>query len=644
MADLQSNEIIVVRSLTTSDLGLFASHRASAHSKQRALNINAEAAKRLLSYKLFKRRSCQLNCQIFFGDFTQNEVRHLGKSKKNWRLGGKKIEGAQFAELDSLDFALIKSIEGNDGTHPVHILFVAKTKERVKHAKIGRLLEPTIKRSMAVYRVGSAGFDDLAQFFPEQVRYQPAKPAAAKEKEIKKVAIPPMPDDVTSPRKKRTIKEKIHSPHIMEQMLKVSSDLSAPAQLSFFEDIELLAGQLREVLLACKRIVKLEKNHAGTWKSVKGKPIGYVDGGLANLSMIGSAPVAARVGGYIVIPGDESDNRERFITLKRLINELYTSNDGGVYNGSFPDRSAVKDAARISIEAAGAIQMMKEEPDLEFLFLHGALVNPVSRYTDIMKDEVPRFTFPSFSESTLEILLSESSKKLKGDDANFINVYYQQLLKLSKLKTCVCGVIEREATTTSVIKALLDSLDDFEIRNLVAPTWKQNFLSFVNPADDEEETGYRITDSLLLQCVLEAGEVILPVPLNRNVSHKAPRKWRELISKYPQPYVSYLQPTEWNPPIRIEIFEKDLLQFHRIANLVYHSALLLPRYAFPAGLDIVDKFAKIPNWMTRPINTNTAVRAMKMALDNNDTKLFDNLRRMMCGSNREFFLRPNILK
>jgi hypothetical protein len=644
MADLQSNEIIVVKSLTTSDLGLFASHRASAQSKQRALNINAEAAKRLLSYRLFKKRSCTLNCQIIFGDFTQDEVRHLGKSKKNWRLGGKKIVGEQFAELDSMDFALIKSIEGNDGSHPVHILFVAKTQERLKHAKIGRLLEPTIKRSMAVYRVGSAGFDDLAEFFPDRVKYQPPKQASVKEKETKNIVIPPIPEEAVPSRIKRTIKEKIQSPHIMEQMLKVSSDLSAPAQLSFFEDIELLAKQLREVLLACNRIVKLEKNHKDTWNSVKGKPIGYVDGGLANLSMIGSSPVAARVGGYIVIPGDESDKRERFITLKRLINELYTSNDGGVYNGSFPDRSAIKDAARISIEAAGAIQMMKEEPDLEFLFLHGALVNPVSRYTDIMKDELPRFIFPSFSESTLDILLPDHKKKYKGEEANFINIYYEQLVNLSKVKSCVCGVVEREATTTSVIKALLDSLDDFQIKDLVPATWKQTFLSFVNPADDEDDTGYRITDSLLLQCVLEAGEVILPVPLNRNVSHKAPRKWRELISKYPQPYVSYLQPTEWNPPIRIEIFEKDLEKFQRIANLVYHSSLLLPRYAFPAGLDIVDKFAKIPNWMTRPVNTNTAVRALKLALDNKDEKLFDNLRKMLCGSNREFFLRPNILK
>jgi hypothetical protein len=30
---------------------------------------------------------------------------------------------------------------------------------------------------------------------------------------------------------------------------------------------------------------------------------------------------------------------------------------------------------------------------------------------------------------------------------------------------------------------------------------------------------------------------------------------------------------------------------------VYQYARLLPNYAFPVGLDVVDKFAKVPKWM-----------------------------------------------
>ena len=75
-----------------------------------------------------------------------------------------------------------------------------------------------------------------------------------------------------------------------------------------------------------------------------------------------------------------------------------------------------------------------------------------------------------------------------------------------------------------------------------------------------------------------------------------------------------------------------------------HSALLLPQYAFPVGLDIVDKFARIPDWMSRPINTHTAVQALKRALDSGDKRLFDALRRMLCGSQREWLLRPGIYR
>jgi hypothetical protein len=90
------------------------------------------------------------------------------------------------------------------------------------------------------------------------------------------------------------------------------------------------------------------------------------------------------------------------------------------------------------------------------------------------------------------------------------------------------------------------------------------------------------------------------------------------------------------------MFEKDRSNFLPTASLVMHCSLLLPRYAFPVGLDIVDKYAKIPNWMSRPINTNTAVQALKQAMDRGDTKLFDALRRMLCGSQREWLLRPGV--
>jgi hypothetical protein len=448
--------------------------------------------------------------------------------------------------------------------------------------------------------------------------------------------------------KPRTIGEKIRNTHLLEQMLKVAGDLSAPAQLRFLETVDRLATQLRELLIATGGIISIDRDHGKFWPSVKGQRIGFVDGGLANLSMLGSAPIAARVGGYTVVPGETGPNRESFIVLKQLIDELYAHDEGGVYSDSFPDIGALRDAARISIEAAGAVKLLTESgEDLRWLFVHGALVNPVSRYTDVMREGRAVHRFPDFSETALMAFLPPNEPHRSDRERNFISVHLRQLQILEESKAVVSGVIERESTTTSVCRAVLDDFEDDLIRDLLPlppAEWKHWFRNAIDPSGDEEFEGQRITDSLLFRCVLEPGEALMPVVIDRNEARRAPDAWKSEIAQYPKPLVSYLQTTEWNAPVRIELFSKDRRRFSAIAALVLHCSLLLPRYAFPVGLDIVDKFARVPDWMSRPINTHTVVRAMRTALDKGDNRLFDALRRMLCGSGREFLLRPGIFR
>ncbi|MGN6569215.1 MAG: DNA double-strand break repair nuclease NurA [Flavipsychrobacter sp.] len=639
-------EVIIVRSLTDSDLGIFAAQRPNVISKQRALNINANIAKRLFKLGL-NGKGIQFDCRIIYKDIIVDSRRHFGKSGKNWRLGGKKINGNEFGDIDSKDFALIRSVEHNDGSHPIDILFISRSKNPAKHAQIVKLIESTLKNSMIVFLEGSFGFNELAILFPIKTKQKAEELTTMQTKKVAsyEFSFPPMPYEDRKIRK-GTIQDKINSPHIFEQMIKASSDLSAPAQLSFFENIQLLSQQLRDILIGADRIISLKKDHASLWKKVQGIQIGFVDGGLANLSMLGSVPIAARVGGYTVIPGDKTDKREQLIMLKKLINEMYSDFDGGIYNGSFPDISALRDAARISLEAAGAVHLLQQSPQMKFLFLHGALINPVSRYSDVMTEGKVRFKFPDFSDVALDELLPSQGKNLKGRERNFINVYLQQLKALNNSSVNVCGVIEREAATTSVIRAVLRSLTDEMIAPFVPmppQQWKTWFLDIVDPADDESGLGQRITDSLLFRCVLEPCEALTPVNIDRNEIRKAPNAWKDIIIDYPKLLVSYLHPTEWSSPFRLEIFEKNKPEFEEIASLIFHCALLLPHYAFPAGLDIVDKFAKIPNWMSKPVNTNTAVQALKRALYNGDDQIFDSLRRMLCGSSREWLLRPTVI-
>lgn len=155
-------EIIVVRSLVESDLGLFAAHRAAAKSKQRALNVNVDIARQLLSKDAFNTGGANLNCVCAYGSVVNRETRRLGKSGKNWRLGGHKIEGSAFAELDCKDLALIRTRSGNDGTHPVTIVLISKARDRVVHAGLAAILEKQLAGSMAAFGEADKQFNDFA--------------------------------------------------------------------------------------------------------------------------------------------------------------------------------------------------------------------------------------------------------------------------------------------------------------------------------------------------------------------------------------------------------------------------------------------------------------------------------------------------
>ena len=457
---------------------------------------------------------------------------------------------------------------------------------------------------------------------------------------------PPIPQKTGKgrPRGQRSIAEKMRAPHIQRRMLKAAGDLSAPAQLRFRETLERLAAQLRRALLETGGIIRIEKDHAALWKSVSGQAIGFVDGGLANLPMLGSAPVAARVEGYTVTPGARGAEREKFFVLKRLIDQLYAYDEEGVFEDAFPDVGALRDAARIAIGAAGAVRMLAEQRGPAWVFLRGALVNPVLRFTDAMRDGQVRRRFPDFSDTALADFLPPQEPAREGRGRRFLSVHLRQLQFLEEAQAVVCGVVERESAAVSAYRAVLDGLADAPLRDLFPESpreWKNRFRNAVDPSGEDNLAGRRITDSLLFHCVLEPGEALLPVPVNRNELRRAAERRRDVIGRYPTPRVSYLQVTEWNAPLRLEMFSKDLGRFRETTALVMHCALLLPRHAFPSGMDVA---GRVPNRWSRPLDAHAAARAMRQTLQRNDTRLFDALRLMLCASEREFLLRPGVYR
>jgi hypothetical protein len=159
-------EIIAIRSLQGSDLGLFAAHRETVASKQRAIQINGAVAARILSAAKYRSRNCMLDCFSTFRDAEERSARPLNKSQKNWRLGGKKLEGKEFGIIDSLDFVLIRSAEFNDGRLPVSMTFIARAARPKMHARISSMVTPRLKHNMAVYAESDKEFLMLASLCP----------------------------------------------------------------------------------------------------------------------------------------------------------------------------------------------------------------------------------------------------------------------------------------------------------------------------------------------------------------------------------------------------------------------------------------------------------------------------------------------
>ncbi|MBM7046249.1 hypothetical protein [Rhizobium lusitanum] len=160
------DEIIVVRSLAESDLGIFSAHRLSATSKQRAIALTTPVARKLLSAQLFENGGADMDLICVYGGYGNRELRNIGKVGKNWRLGGRKITANACAFLDSKDFVLLRSVANNDGDQPILMTFIGRQRERLLHAGIVASLAVEFRDSVAVLSAGSDAFHALSAAFP----------------------------------------------------------------------------------------------------------------------------------------------------------------------------------------------------------------------------------------------------------------------------------------------------------------------------------------------------------------------------------------------------------------------------------------------------------------------------------------------
>jgi hypothetical protein len=152
---------------------------------------------------------------------------------------------------------------------------------------------------------------------------------------------------------------------------------------------------------------------------------------------------------------------------------------------------------------------------------------------------------------------------------------------------------------------------------------------------------FRISDALLFGAILEEGQYLAPIAVNKNDVAKSPDEWKAVIGAIEKPLTSYVKATEEALPFRVEttLSRSDERMGH-LFSLVVHMSRLLPRYSFPVGLDIVDKHAKIPAWMSRQIRKELVAGLLRQAVESGDQRQIRLVRRRLLMTPRDMWFRP----
>ena len=184
-------------------------------------------------------------------------------------------------------------------------------------------------------------------------------------------------------------------------------------------------------------------------------------------------------------------------------------------------------------------------------------------------------TFLPFQPGDWKSSCRKQNGNRTGRDAKFVCVYLYLLKALEILGANVASVVERASASILVTTTVLTQLKE----------------SSVSPGASVLEEAirkirdYQIPDSLLFHAILNEGEYITPVTVDRNVEAKRPQYSADVIGQYPLPKVTYVGVGQFAQPLRVEFFDAPPAGFETCVRLVVHACRLMPNYSFPAGLE-----------------------------------------------------------
>ena len=478
-----------------------------------------------------------------------------------------------------------------------------------------------------------------------------------------------------------------NQPHLMiklqENALLVAESLRDNYFANTAKFVTILRRAMREADLGKRQqILNAKAINDLDWEKVQGEVVTFIDGGLGQVQMSSPVPILLRVGSYRVRTGERNlAEREQFGYYPVILGDL---------EGGSKERKDFPDIVRITAELLGGLSALKRTPDLRVLMFHGPLVYMMSAYaghTPFTEKDIDLFLSqyaqePEGVQQIKEEFLNEAEleiypklapdrcdewiEKRLFEPLSWIAFLYRQLIKEAKKrkpKTIITGVVERgelrEFSETILLDRIFQGLRKNKNTNYFNELYGRKDLK--SPKVLLDRLGY--TDALLLSMLLEPGQFSEPWEIKNKYagltkgkislpdeSYTTDADWSCLKSSnnkigFPKVQGCYVKVSETTEPFRVEVFAdlgKD--QIIEAARRAYLYARVLPGYAFPVGLDIADKYAKIPNWLT---NSYSKLIKYHLSVSLQNGQITDaQMRRIIVQSiymtKRDWLFRPNV--
>ena len=400
---------------------------------------------------------------------------------------------------------------------------------------------------------------------------------------------------------------------------------SRKAQQNFLNIITSVADIIKKICVSEKLIFDVSYDGKKYWQQAKKYQACFIDGGVYSSFLSSSAPFAIRAKSYIVKPDEVLHKREVFEETVKFVGDLYDA-DTSLFDLSedpYEDNQLLtkkKDAARITFETAAIVRHIFEKQKFEYCFLHGPLQTPIMPFSG------PEF--PLFKKNVIKTILPFFKIDESSDlDRHFINVYLSSINYIKKSKYPIFGIVERTGST-------------IYLRNLLFVAQRKGLVS---EADYEKTIGlikrYKINDGNLFEIILKDCQALRPLEVQKQIPSKAWGEWQNQMDSFPKVFVSYLRTNKNQAPIRVESlsFPKKLAKDF---EYILATSKLLPNYGFPAGLDIIDKAAKIPSWLGKTAKGYYLKYYLNLALQSKDPTTITTALKAISDGDRKWKNRP----